>query len=64
MRHEIGRSATPRSLEGDQRRLEAATSLPALSWATVTNTPTVNSTECSVQLPLTGNAKFIRLRQP
>ena len=44
--------------------LEAATSLPALSWATVTNTPTVGPTERSVQLPLTGSAKFFRLRQP
>jgi hypothetical protein len=44
--------------------LEAATSLPAISWATVTNTPIVTPTERSVQLPLTGNAHFFRLRKP
>jgi len=44
--------------------LEAATSLPAISWATVTNTPTVTATNRSVQLPLTGPAQFFRLRQP
>jgi hypothetical protein len=44
--------------------LEATTSLPAVSWTTVTNTPTVTATERSVQLPLTGNARFFRLRQP
>jgi hypothetical protein len=41
--------------------LEAATSLPAVSWDTVTNTPTVTATNCSVQLPLNGNARFFRL---
>jgi hypothetical protein len=44
--------------------LEAATSQPALSWAPVTNPPIVSATERSVQLPLTGNAKFFRLRKP
>jgi hypothetical protein len=44
--------------------LEAATSLPAISWATVTNTPTVTATNRRVQLPLTGPAKFFRLRKP
>jgi hypothetical protein len=44
--------------------LEATTSLSAVSWTTVTNTPTVTATERSVQLPITGNAKFFRLRQP
>ena len=44
--------------------LETTTSLPAVSWATVTNTPTVTTNERSVQLPLTGNAKFFRLRKP
>jgi hypothetical protein len=44
--------------------LEATTSLPAVSWTTVTNTPTVTATNRSVQLPLTGNARFFRLRQP
>ena len=44
--------------------LEATTSLPAVSWNTVTNNPTIGATERSVQLSLTGNAKFFRLRQP
>jgi hypothetical protein len=44
--------------------LEAATSLPTVSWDTVTNTPTVTANKCSVQLPLTGAAKFFRLRSP
>lgn len=44
--------------------LEAATSMPALSWDSVTNTPTVTTNERNVQLPLTGNAQFFRLRQP
>jgi hypothetical protein len=44
--------------------LEAATSMPALSWDSVTNTPTVTTNERSVQLPLTGPAQFFRLRQP
>jgi hypothetical protein len=44
--------------------LETATSPPAVSWATVTNTPTITATERSVQLPITGTAKFFRLRQP
>ncbi len=44
--------------------LEVATSLSAVSWNAVTNNPTVGATERSVQLPLTGNAKFFRLRKP
>ena len=44
--------------------LETATSLPALSWATVTNTPTVTTYERSVQLPVMGNAQFFRLKKP
>jgi len=44
--------------------LEAATSLPTVSWTTVTNTPTITTTERSVQLPLTGPAQFFRLRKP
>jgi len=44
--------------------LEATTTLPAVSWATVTNTPTVTTNERSVQLPVTGTARFFRLRQP
>jgi hypothetical protein len=44
--------------------LEATTSLPAVSWTTVTNTPAVTTNERSVQLPTTGNARFFRLRQP
>jgi len=43
--------------------LEAATSLPAVSWNTVTNTPSVTTSEHSVQLPLTGPAQFFRLRK-
>ncbi|MSU37454.1 MAG: hypothetical protein EXS36_20630 [Pedosphaera sp.] len=35
----------------------------ALFPVTVTNTPTVTTNERSVQLPLTGNAKFFRLRR-
>jgi hypothetical protein len=44
--------------------LEAATSLPVVSWTTFTNTPTVTATNRSVQLPATGSARFFRLRQP
>jgi hypothetical protein len=44
--------------------LEVATTLPAASWASVTNTPIVTSTNRSVQLPVTGNARFFRLRKP
>ena len=44
--------------------LEAATSLPAVSWNPVTNNPIVGPTERSVQLPVTGAAKFFRLRRP
>ena len=44
--------------------LEAATSLPAISWETVTNTPTAGATDRSVQLPLKGPAQFFRLREP
>jgi hypothetical protein len=43
--------------------LETATSLPAVSWDLVTNTPTVTTNERGVQLPLTGNATFFRLRK-
>jgi hypothetical protein len=41
--------------------LEAATSLPAVTWNPITNNPTVGPTECSLQLPATGNARFFRL---
>ena len=44
--------------------LEAATSLPAISWDAVTNNPTIGATERSVQLPITNSAKFFRLRSP
>lgn len=44
--------------------LETATSLPALSWDPVTIIPAVSVTEHSVQLPITGPAKFLRLRKP
>jgi hypothetical protein len=44
--------------------LEAAASLPAGSWETVTNNPTVTTDEHSVQLSLTDAAKFFRLRKP
>lgn len=44
--------------------LEAATSLPAVSWTSVTNSPTVIGRDRSLQLPLTGSARFFRLRQP
>lgn len=44
--------------------LEAATSLPAVTWNPVTNNPTVGPAERSVQLPITGAAKFFRLRSP
>jgi hypothetical protein len=43
--------------------LETTPSLPALAWTTVTNTPTITANERSVQLPLTGNARFFRLRK-
>jgi hypothetical protein len=43
--------------------LEATTSLPALSWTTVTNTPTVTTKERIVQLTATGDASFFRLRR-
>jgi hypothetical protein len=51
-------------VEATNHVLEATTSLPAVSWTTVTNTPTVTTTDRSVQLPITGNARFFRLRQP
>jgi len=44
--------------------LETTTSFSAVSWTTVTNTPTITATNRSVQLPLTGNARFFRLRRP
>ncbi len=44
--------------------LEAAASLPAVSWSAVTNKTTVSGRDRRVQLPLTANAKFFRLRKP
>jgi hypothetical protein len=44
--------------------LEATTSLPALAWDAVTNTPTITTSERSVQLPLTGPTRCLRLRRP
>lgn len=44
--------------------LQAASALPAVSWTTVTNTPTVSGRDRRVKLPLTGNSRFFRLRQP
>jgi hypothetical protein len=44
--------------------LEATTSLPSGSWATVTNTPTVSGRDRNLQLPLTDPAQFFRLRKP
>ena len=44
--------------------LEATTSLPAVAWDVVTNTPTVTANERSVQLPVTGTTRFFRLRRP
>jgi len=45
--------------------LEAATNLtPGSAWNPVTNAPAVTATNRSVQLPLTGPAKFFRLRKP
>ena len=44
--------------------LEAATPVPTISWSAVTNTPTVSGRDRRVQLPLTGPAKFFRLRKP
>jgi hypothetical protein len=43
--------------------LEASSSLPTTSWDVVTNAPSVTATNCTVQLPLTGNATFFRLRK-
>jgi hypothetical protein len=43
--------------------LESTTSLPAVSWTTVTNTPTVTANERVVQLPIRGDAAFFRLRK-
>ncbi len=51
-------------VEATNYMLEATISLPAVSWSTVTNTPTVTATNRSVQLPLTGPAQFFRLHQP
>lgn len=39
-------------------------SLSAITWTTVTNTPTITTNKRSVQLSLTGNAQFFRLRKP
>ena len=51
-------------VEATNHVLEAAPSLPAVSWTTVTNTTAVTTTtERSVQLPLTGSAAFFRLRK-
>jgi hypothetical protein len=44
--------------------LEITTTLHAVSWDAVTNTPTVGAIERSGQPPITGNAKFFRLRNP
>jgi hypothetical protein len=44
--------------------LECAHPCGAFHWAALTNMPTVTTNERSVQLPLTGNAKFFRLRMP
>jgi hypothetical protein len=44
--------------------LEAATSLPAGLWNSVTNASTVSGRDRSVELPLAGNARFFRLRKP
>jgi hypothetical protein len=51
-------------VEATNHMLEATTLLPAVSWSAVTNTPTVTTNERSVQLPLTGNTTFFRLRKP
>ena len=51
-------------IEATNYVLEATTSLPAVSWTTVTNTPTVTTTNRSLQLPVTGKAQFFRLRKP
>lgn len=45
--------------------LESTSSFdPGTTWAPVPDAPTLGPTEWSVQLPLTGNARFFRLRQP
>jgi hypothetical protein len=44
--------------------LESAPSLSAIAWDPVTDNPTIGPTERSVQLPITGAAKFFRLRSP
>jgi hypothetical protein len=44
--------------------LESSTTLPAGSWTTVTNTPTVIGRDRSLRLPATGNAQFFRLHKP
>ena len=44
--------------------LEAATSLPAIAWSSVTNAPSVNGRERNLQLPVTGPAKSFRLHKP
>jgi hypothetical protein len=43
--------------------LEATSSFPAVSWDTVTNTPTVTAAGGSVQLPARESAQFFRLRK-
>lgn len=44
--------------------LEATTSLPAISWNPVTNSPTISGRDRKLQLPFTGAAKFFRLHKP
>jgi len=44
--------------------LEAAVSPQGVTWEVVTNEPAIGTVERSVELPLTGNARFFRLRQP
>jgi hypothetical protein len=50
-------------VEATNHVLEAASSLPAISWDTITNTPAVTTNERSVQLPITSMPKFFRLRK-
>jgi hypothetical protein len=56
--------ALPWPVEVTKHVLEVAISLPTISWNAITNNPTIGATERSMQLPLTGNARFFRLRQP
>lgn len=43
--------------------LTSATNVSSPTWSTVTNRVTTNGGICSVQLPMTGAAKFFRLRK-